>query len=104
MLCRPFSQPRSEDMEKPMRNRRSRSARTNGARGNGGGHQPANVSPNGEMIAPGTTGRYLVLLREDAIKSAAKTLRDTAGLKTTSTADFAEGAVAGEHLAEAEAL
>jgi len=62
------------------------------------------MSQEGEVIAPGTTGRYLVLLRQDAIKSAAKTLRDTAGLKTTSTADFEESAVAGEHLAEAEAF
>lgn len=90
-------------MEKP-RSRRSKSARVNGAAENGGGHPSAGTPRNGEMIAPGTTGRYLVLLREDAIKSAAKTLRDTAGLTTMSTADFADGAVAGEHLAEAEAL
>lgn len=85
-------------MEKPNRNRRSKSPRENGR-----ANQPANISTNGDVIMPGTTGRFLVLLREDAIKSAAKTLRDT-GLKTTSTADFTEGAVAGEHLAEAEAL
>ena len=86
-------------MEKPIRSRRSKPARENGR-----GNQPASLSPNGEVIPPGTTGRYLVLMREDAIKSAAKTLRDTAGLKTTSTSDFEEGAVAGEALAEAEAI
>ena len=86
-------------MEKPIRNRRSKSARENGR-----GNQPANLSPNGDVIAPGTTGRYLVLLREDAVKSAAKTLRDIAGLRTTTTADFTEGAVGGEQLATAEAL
>ena len=86
-------------MEKPIRNRRPKSARENGR-----AHQPANGSTNGDVIAPGTTGRFLVLMREDAVKNAAKTLRDTAGLRTTSTADFTEGAVGGEHLAEAEAL
>ena len=90
-------------MEKP-RNRRPKSARVNGAPENGGGRPSASMPPNGEVIAPGTTGRYLVLMREDATKSAAKTLRDAVGVTTITSADFAEGAVGGDHLAEAEAL
>lgn len=86
-------------MEKPIRNRKPKSNRENGR-----GNQPANISPNGNLIAPGTTGRFLVLLREDAVKNAAKTLRDTAGLRAMTSADFTEGAVGAEHLAESEAF
>src|SRR5215211_8802833 len=57
-----------------------------------------------EEPAPGTTGKYLVLLREDAVEAGVRTLGDTAGLSVTSSSDFDEGAVGGEVLAEAEAV
>jgi subtilisin len=57
-----------------------------------------------EDPAPGTTGKYLVLLREDAVEAGVRTLDDTAGLSVTSSSDFDEGAVDGEVLAEAEAV
>src|SRR5215211_484945 len=57
-----------------------------------------------EEPAPGTTGKYLVLMREDAVEAGVRTLGDTAGLSVTSSSDFDEGAVGGEVLAEAEAV
>ena len=57
-----------------------------------------------EEPAPGTTGKYLVLLREDAVDAGVRTLSDAAGLSVTSSSDFDEGAVGGEVLAEAEAV
>jgi len=57
-----------------------------------------------EEPAPGTTGKYLVLLREDAVEAGVRTLSDAAGLSVTSSSDFDEGAVGGEVLAEAEAV
>ena len=85
-----------------MATKRSRKAKTREDRGNGGAEIVAGA--NGDVIPPGTTGRYLVLMREDAVKAGVKALRETAGLRVASTADFAEGAVEGEQLAEAEAI
>lgn len=85
-----------------MATNRSRSAKTKVDRGNGSSEIIAGT--NGDVIPPGTTGRYLVLLRESAMKSGAKALKDTAGLRVASTADFSDGAVEGKQLAEAEAI
>jgi len=57
-----------------------------------------------EEPAPGTTGKYLVLMREDALEAGVRTLDDAAGLSVTSSSDFDDGAVGGEVLAEAEAV
>lgn len=75
------------------------------ARENGGSNGQA-VPPNGEVVMPGTTGRYLVLLREDAVRSrsGAKMLRDAAGLNVASSSDFDEGAISAEALAGEEAI
>src|SRR5437870_4655381 len=84
--------------------RRSRKAKTSREdRGNGGGEIVAGIDSD-VIVPPGTTGRYLVLMREDAVKAGVKALRETAGLRVASTADFAEGAVEGEQLAQAEAI
>lgn len=53
---------------------------------------------------PGTTGRYLVLLREDAVESGVRALTDVAGLEVASTRDFANGAVDSQTMGEAEAV
>ena len=39
----------------------------------------------------GTTGRYLVLLREDAVKEATRVMTATAGMKVSVASDFTEG-------------
>lgn len=62
------------------------------------------AAENGELAAPGTTGRYLILMREDGVKAGVKALRETAGLSVASTADFEDGTVDADQLAEAEAL
>jgi subtilisin len=54
--------------------------------------------------APGTTGRFLVLMREDAMKSGVRALSEGGGLKVASTADFDKEGVSAEGLAGAEAL
>lgn len=83
------------------RSRRAKTSRDD--RGNGGGEIVAGMES--EVITPpGTTGRFLVLLREDAVKAGVKALSDRAGLKVTSTADFEGGAVDADHLAGAEAI
>ena len=85
-----------------MATNKSRKAKTREDRGNGGSEIASGT--NGEIVPPGTTGRYLVLLREGAGKAGAKALWDTAGLRVASTADFSDGAVEGKELAEAEAI
>jgi subtilisin family serine protease len=57
-----------------------------------------------ERPAAGTTGKYLVLMREDALEEGVRTLRDAAGLTVAASSDFDDGAVEGETLAEAEAV
>jgi subtilisin len=71
--------------------------------GDAGHVSPAAESARTEMRAPGTTGRYLMLLREDAVPAGIKALTDTAGLSVVRAADFG-GAVDAEALAGAEAM
>lgn len=59
------------------------------------------VDPDGRQ--PGTTGKYLVLLREDG-RAATRALGDTAGLSVASAADFEDGAVEGDLLESSEAV
>jgi hypothetical protein len=60
--------------------------------------------PGSERPTPGTTGKYLLLMREDALEEGVRTLRDAAGLTVAASSDFDDGAVEGETLAEAEAI
>jgi subtilisin len=60
--------------------------------------------PGPEGPAPGTTGRYLVLMREDAIEAGVSALSDVVGASVANAADFDDGAVEGDQLAEAEAV
>ena len=65
------------------------------------------ISPEGagaEVTEPGTTGRYLILLREDAVQTGVKALTEIIGVSTASAADFEGGAVDANILAGAEAL
>lgn len=58
-----------------------------------------------EGPAPGTTGRYVVLFREEAGgQGGAGALNDTAGLSAVHTADFEQGAVEGDRLESSEAV
>lgn len=59
---------------------------------------------NENPSVPGTTGKYLVLMREGSVKACVKTLNEVAGLEVASTSDFDEGGVSAEGLAGAEAL
>jgi subtilisin family serine protease len=82
---------------------RNRNAKSRDNKGSNGGSEMV-TGMNGDLVAPGTTGRYLVLLREGAVKSGVKALKDAAGLRVATTADFSDGAVEGKQLAEAEAI
>ncbi|MBI3964563.1 MAG: S8 family serine peptidase [Chloroflexi bacterium] len=57
-----------------------------------------------EVTEPGTTGRFLILMRPDASRAGLKALTETAGLRVTSTADFENGAMSAETLESAEAI
>lgn len=59
---------------------------------------------NGDIVAPGTTGRYLILFREDAVKAGIKSFSETSGLKVASSADFEDSAVGGDQLATEGAM
>jgi subtilisin len=62
-----------------------------------------NRGPEGPT--PGTTGRYLVLFREeDGGRAGASALSDTAGLRAVRTTDFEEQAVEGDQLERSEAV
>jgi len=63
---------------------------------------PENVGSEGP--APGTTGKYLVLMRGDAVEAGVRALGDAAGLSVTSSSEFDEGAVGAQALAESEAV
>lgn len=52
----------------------------------------------------GTTGRYLVLMRQDAVQAGIRALTDIAGLKVANTADFESGAVDASTLESADAI
>jgi subtilisin family serine protease len=57
-----------------------------------------------EIAAPGTTGRYLVLLREDSVKEGVNALSKSLGLQVASAADFDEGAVDAQALESTPAM
>ena len=61
-------------------------------------------NPGPEGPAPGTTGRYLVLMREDAVQAGVNALSQSVGVSVASTADFDEGISGGDQLAQAEAV
>jgi subtilisin len=44
-------------------------------------------------LTQGTTGRFLVVYRDEELKAGVKAMRDLAGVETISTADFSEGVV-----------
>ena len=66
----------------------------------------AEIDAVDEVVAPGTTGRWLVLFGEDeaAVLAGTRALSEAAGLQVASAADFDGGAVTPEALAGAEAL
>ncbi|RPI06587.1 MAG: protease, partial [Zetaproteobacteria bacterium] len=55
-------------------------------------------------LPTGPTGRYLVVLRDVGQKALIKTLKDSAGLSATSSADFEGAAVSSKELAKTEAM
>lgn len=62
-------------------------------------------NPGPESPAPGTTGRYLVLFREEyGGQVGASALWDTAGLSAVRAADFEEGAMEAERMEDTEAI
>src|SRR3954447_21213368 len=77
----------------------------------GDGEQPSEVGDAGllgdgaaALTGPGTTGRYLVLLRQDAVAAGTRALTERAGLSVASAADFEGGRVDADTLEEAESL
>ena len=86
MATSPRDRKRGSTGSAPDGNRGSRNAWGGGAGGGGGG----DGSP---MPMPGTTGRFLVLLREDGAPGV-KALSNLAGVKVASSADFTEGVTA----------
>jgi subtilisin len=95
MATSPRDRKRGSTGSAPDGNRGSRNAWGGGAGGGGGG----DGSP---MPMPGTTGRFLVLLREDGAPGV-KALSNLAGVKVASSADFTEGVTA-EGLGGADGL
>lgn len=81
----------------------SKSADQGDSPDNGGAPQfaPAIVP---EVPAPGTTGRYLVLMREDALQQGIQALESVTGLSVASTADFADGAIGSAEMASEPAI
>lgn len=71
------------------------------SKGNGRGSADDNESMRAGMngnssdgaVAPGLTGRYLVLMRQDAMDAGINALRERAGLNVTRSADFESGVV-----------
>lgn len=83
---------------RPSRGRgRSKSQDGNGADGRDG-------APPISQGTAGTTGRYLVLLREGELRSGVEVLGSSVGLQVASASDFDESAVPSEALAESEAI
>jgi len=88
-------------MAKAGRSRRD-DDQSNGGRANGQGDVPEDGL--GAVPMPGTTGRFLVLMREDAVTSAVRALREDVGLNIASTADFDDGVADAAGLAGSDAL
>jgi subtilisin len=65
---------------------------------------PATTATSDNPIAPGTTGRFLVLMREGDSKSGVKALRAAGGMKVASSSDFDAGAVDAGKLAGADGV
>lgn len=55
--------------------------------------EPATTETSDNPIAPGTTGRFLVLMREGDTKAGMKALSVSGGMKVASSSDFEAGAV-----------
>lgn len=53
---------------------------------------------------PGTTGRYLVLFREEAVEAGIESLSDAAGISVAHAADFGEAAVEVDQLSASEGV
>lgn len=84
------------------RQSRRGAGRGSNSAGNGsGGGFSVGVAPAG---APGTTGRYLVLMREGAFDAGVQTLTEGAGMRVTSAAEFDSNAVPADAMASAEAI
>ena len=81
----------------PRTSKKKTRSKTNGQNGD------RTVATNGNLIPPGTTGRFLVLFREDG-DEAERALREAAGLRVARAADFDDGAVEAASLSEAEAI
>ncbi|HEU5089693.1 MAG TPA: hypothetical protein VFT99_19695, partial [Roseiflexaceae bacterium] len=62
------------------------------------------VSPPSAAPMPGTTGRYLVLMRPDIGGDVEKVLSRDAGMRVASSTDFTDGAVHADVLADSEAV
>ncbi len=91
-------------MPKPSKRRTSGSAASTPATGAPNASVPPAMPPD-ETPAPGTTGRYLVLLQEDDIKAGVSALGDTAGIRSVArSGDFESGAVSAADLAGTEAV
>jgi subtilisin len=73
-------------------------SREDGNGGSSGGEDRSDVP------IPGTTGRYLVLLRAEASRAGGKALTDIAGMRVASTADFAEGVIEPDKIGDANAI
>ena len=87
----------------PRDKRRGQTGPASGGNHDGGGGGGAGGGDGSSMATPGTTGRYLVLLREDGA-SGAETLSRLAGLRVASTADFSGVGVTAEGLGGAGGL
>ena len=84
--------------------RRRRRARRRDTEQQGDAGELGLFEEGAELTGLGTTGRYLVLLREDAVPAGIRALTEAAGVSVASAADFAGGAVDAGTLDEAEAL
>jgi len=77
-----------------------------------GGKRPQGAGDGGrlndggrsEQVTPGTTGRYLVLLRSEESEAGGKALTDIAGLRVANSADFSDGAITPENSGDANAV
>lgn len=94
---------RSRDGKQTKRPRDSKEAKSADDSHNVNGGNESNGFAS-DVIAPGTTGRYLVLLREGAAKDGINALNNIAGLRVASSTDFAGGVMASETLGGADAV